>query len=88
MSEQGIKVHVMGDNFKPGRRGRKPMVDITNLVRAVDAAQGSWVKFEVISSPEANSILRQFSRHPGIETASTAREEGGKDIYARYVPGK
>jgi hypothetical protein len=78
----------MDDDFNPSRRGRRPMVKVEPLIEEVLKVEGRWVKFEITDSREANSVLRQFAKYDDIETSSETREDGGKNVYARYVPGR
>ena len=82
-----VEHEVMEEDFNPTRRGRRPMISIEEMVHAVDDAAGRWVKFEIHNAKEANSVLRQMAKLDYIETASSFREDGGKDVYARTWVG-
>jgi hypothetical protein len=83
-----VHSEVMGEDFNPSRRGRRPMVKVEPLVAEVIKAEGRWVKFEITDSREANSVLRQLAKQEDIETSSETRDDDGKNVYARYVPGR
>jgi hypothetical protein len=83
-----VHSEVMSEDFNPSRRGRRPMIKIDPLLDAVHRAQGRWVKFEIDDSREANSVLRQLSKEEDVETSSESRDDGGKNVYARHMPGR
>ena len=83
-----ITAQVMHEEFAPPRSGRRPMVDIESMQNEIRAASGKWVQFYFAESREANSALRQFGKMSGYEIASESLAKGGKNVFARWVPGK
>jgi len=82
MGAPQTRTKMMAEGFVPRRRGRRPLVDIDPFITAVRLAQGRWVSFEIPSSSEANSVLRQLRKEGDVETTSALRESG-KTVYAR-----
>lgn len=84
---ESVHAQVMHEDFTPSRRGRRPMVHVEPLIEQVISARGRWVKFEIHDAREANSVLRQLGKFTDMETSSETRDDGGKNVYARFTPG-
>jgi hypothetical protein len=83
-----VKTEVMPAEFNPSRRGRRAMVEIEPFLDAIQEAAPAWVCFELDDLKMAGSIMRQLGKTPGVEVASQVRTPEGKNVYARWVPGK
>lgn len=75
-------IKVLNADFEPKRRGRRPVVDITALLDAVNSHPGSWVSLE-LSEREAGSVVRQLKEYVDLEWASTKTGEGRRTVYAK-----
>lgn len=91
MADAGMRIaeshNVLDQEHVPTKRGRRPLVDIDPICKAVIDAQPNWVLFEVRDIAEANSVLRQLGKLPGFETTSKTTLEG-KSVYVRFRPGR
>jgi hypothetical protein len=79
-------VQIMPPDFVPTRRGRKPLIEVEEIIASADEASGQWVRWE-FSGAEANSVLRQLVRHrDNYETASERLPAGDRRaVYIRLL---
>ena len=78
----GQQIRVLDADFEPKRRGRRPVVDITELLDAATSHPGQWVSQE-LSEREAGSVTRQLKEREEFEWASTKAGDDRRVVYVR-----
>jgi hypothetical protein len=71
-------INLMPDDFEPGRRGRVPTANITDLLSMADGNPDRWVS-QTMSENHAASALRQLKKY-GVQYDVVSNKDGKSRI--------
>lgn len=79
------EIQVHDADFKPKRRGRRPMTQIDDLLKKVAQHPGQWCSKEY-PDKEADSVLRQLKgQYQNLDVASMRRGENRREVFVMLL---
>ena len=76
-------IQTMPRGFEPPRRGRRPLVDVTELLQAAEENAGAWVA-KSYGEAEANSVIRQLRGLQHVDLASKKLDHDRRMVYINF----
>lgn len=78
-------IETMPQGFEPPRRGRRPLVDVSELLNVAAENPNQWVA-KTYPEHKANSVIRQLRPLQHVDLASKKVDGGQRTVYINFNP--